>query len=1324
MASGVRVGILHSLSGTMAISEVPLRDAALMAIAEINQSGGVLGCQIEPVVEDGMSEPACFAERAEKLILTEQVATLFGCWTSHSRIAVKSIVEQYNHQLWYPLQYEGLEVSYNIFYTGPCANQQVKPAIDWLLKHRGTRFYLLGSDYVFPHTANRLVQLQLQACQGEIVGQAYVPLGSQDFSSVITRIQNAQPQVVFNTLNGDSNIAFYQQLATAGICAEEMTVLATSVSETELQHIGDAAVGHLSCWSYFQSLETSENQRFVEQFKARYGADRVTSDPVEAAYTQVYLWKTAVELAQSFDPSRIRTAAYGLCFPAPSGLLCVRPNHHIAKTCHIGQVRSDGQFDILDSSPQPIEPLPWLGFEDDRFNVSETVTQLLAEVSRGIEQTEQLKQKSIELEAAQIQLQQEIERRKRYQQQLEQVNERLEQLVEERTATLRQTNRQLLREVVEHKRVHSDLQSANVRLQTVLEAVPGTVSWIRSDLTYVEVNQQLADIFGLPREEFAGQDIGFLGTSSEFNDFVSDLFQRPESEASHEVSVKVAGEHCHYLIVARKYDRNQAVFVVGIDITQRRRVEEALRNANIRLQTVLEAVPGTVSWVRSDLTYIEVNQQLADIYSLPREEFSNQHIGVLGCGAEFNQFIQQLYTSPQREASREISATVHNQSRHYYIIARKYKQNQEAFVVGIDITAQRQAESALAASQDQFRTILEVIPGMVSWISADFRYLGVNRHLAEQFDLMPEDFENQHIGFLDHSPQFNQLVRDFFSSPQVNTKQEVLSIIHGQTHCQLIMARKYNGSQAALFVGIDITERKRVEEVLRQTEADYRSIFENAVEGIFRTTPEGQYLRANPALAQLYGYQSPAELTSNLTNIAGQLYVNSGRRQEFMRQIEDAGSVIGFESEIRRRNGEIAWISEYAFVVRDRQGDVLYYEGSVIDITERRRAEEVVQQAMDHLELRVQERTAELVREIAERKRIESALRASETELRALFAAMTDVITVFDAEGNYQKIITTNSEQLYGPASNCLGKSVFEVLPPAQACLFYHHIRQVVETGKTLNVEYSLPIIQSQDWSQSPYDLLQPNPADNLVWFAATISPLPNQRVIWVAHNTTERKRMLDALQIEQQKSERLLQNILPQSVAERLKQSPGSIADRFDNATILFADIVNFTEFSSQISPTELVDWLNNIFSIFDELAQEHQLEKIKTIGDSYMVVGGIPTPQANHAEAIAEMALDMQQAITQVNRQDGTPFQLRVGINTGPVVAGVIGTRKFIYDLWGDAVNIASRMESRGVPGKIQVTADTKKLLSTKYKFEERGKVYVKGKGDMTTYWLVGRP
>ena len=246
----IRVGILHSLTGTMAISEKSLKDAELMAVAEINSTGGVLRKIIEPIVEDGASEPATFARKAQKLIQKDKATAVFGCWTSASRKAVLPVFEELNSLLWYPLQYEGLESSPNIFYTGLCPNQQVEPAVNWLLENKGKKFYLLGSDYVFPRTVNKIIKAQIKQRGGSLVGEEYVSLGETDFKLIIEKIKQCSPDVVFSTINGDSNIAFYQQYKQGGIEAAKIPIFATSVAEEELQKIGEFAAGHYGSWTY------------------------------------------------------------------------------------------------------------------------------------------------------------------------------------------------------------------------------------------------------------------------------------------------------------------------------------------------------------------------------------------------------------------------------------------------------------------------------------------------------------------------------------------------------------------------------------------------------------------------------------------------------------------------------------------------------------------------------------------------------------------------------------------------------------------------------------------------------------------------------------------------------------------------------------------------------------------------------------------------------------------------------------------------------------------------------------------------------------------
>jgi adenylate cyclase len=340
--------------------------------------------------------------------------------------------------------------------------------------------------------------------------------------------------------------------------------------------------------------------------------------------------------------------------------------------------------------------------------------------------------------------------------------------------------------------------------------------------------------------------------------------------------------------------------------------------------------------------------------------------------------------------------------------------------------------------------------------------------------------------------------------------------------------------------------RKQAEEALKIAEQRYHSIVENAIAGIFQSTPDGHYLSVNPALAKIYGYDSPTELIVSMTDIGGKLYVDPNRRREFIATMEANQAISGFESQVYRKDGSKIWITENVRAVRDESGKLLYYEGTVSDIT---------------------------------------------------------------------------------------------------------------------------------------------------------------------------------ALKLEQAQTKRLLLSILPQPIALRLQQGESPIADHFESVSVLFADLVGFTEVSSRKTPAELVKILNQIFSSFDRLAQAYKLEKIKTIGDAYMVVGGLPTACEDRTTAIAHMALDMQAAIAQFNAQVGETLELRIGINLGAVIAGVIGVSKFIYDLWGDTVNIASRMESSGLPGKIQVTAAVYDQLKQQFILEKRGAIAVKGKGEMLTYWLISK-
>ncbi|MBF6464577.1 urea ABC transporter substrate-binding protein [Nocardia beijingensis] len=358
----IKVGSLHSLSGTMAISEVTVANSTKLAVDQINAAGGVLGKKIDLVLEDGASDPKTFAEKAEKLISSDCVAAVFGGWTSSSRKAMKPKFESLNSLLYYPVQYEGLEDSKNIFYTGATTNQQIVPALDYLKQKGITSLYLVGSDYVFPQTANREIKAYAAANGIEIKGEDYTPLGSTDFSTIVNKVRTAKAGAVFNTLNGDSNVAFFREYSNAGLKAAEMPVVSVSIAEEEVAGIGAQHIaGQLTAWNYYQTVDTPVNKKFVADYKAAFGADKPTSDPMEAAYASVYLWKNTVEKAKSFKVEDIQAAADGVSFEAPEGLVTIDgANHHITKTARIGEIRPDGLIYTVWDSGKAVTPDPYL----------------------------------------------------------------------------------------------------------------------------------------------------------------------------------------------------------------------------------------------------------------------------------------------------------------------------------------------------------------------------------------------------------------------------------------------------------------------------------------------------------------------------------------------------------------------------------------------------------------------------------------------------------------------------------------------------------------------------------------------------------------------------------------------------------------------------------------------------------------------------------------------------------------------------------------------------------------------------------------------------
>ena len=362
--STVTVGILHSVTGTMAISETGSVQAEKLAISQINEAGGVLGRKIQFIQEDGASDWPTFAEKAKKLLVQDKCAAVMGCWTSASRKAVLPVFEQYNGMLYYPTFYEGLEQSKNVIYTGQEATQQILAGLDWVQKEKKAKtFYLLGSDYIWPRTSNKIarkhIEEHLKNCK--VVGEEYFPLGHTQFNSVINKIKLKKPDVIYAIIVGGSNVAFYKQLKAAGIDLTKQTLMTISVTEDEILGIGgENIVGAYACMKYFESLNNDNNKAFVAAFKKMWGKDIVIGDVTQAAYLGPWLWKLTVEKAGSFDIDKVAAASPGVEFKgAPEGYVRIHENHHLWSRTRVGRARADGQYDVIYETKDLMEPNPF-----------------------------------------------------------------------------------------------------------------------------------------------------------------------------------------------------------------------------------------------------------------------------------------------------------------------------------------------------------------------------------------------------------------------------------------------------------------------------------------------------------------------------------------------------------------------------------------------------------------------------------------------------------------------------------------------------------------------------------------------------------------------------------------------------------------------------------------------------------------------------------------------------------------------------------------------------------------------------------------------------
>lgn len=721
-----------------------------------------------------------------------------------------------------------------------------------------------------------------------------------------------------------------------------------------------------------------------------------------------------------------------------------------------------------------------------------------------------------------------------------------------------------------------------------------------------------------------------------------------------------------------------------------RRTKE-LKKSQQRLSLLFQQTPLAVIEFNTNFEVIEWNPAAEQIFGYTKDEAIGHHLTDLivpeNAKVEVNQFIEALLAkcSPTRNTNENLTKDGKS------IICEWYSTpliDSDGNAIGIasmalDITARKQVEEELRTSKEYLRLIIDNIPQQVFWKDTNLVFQGCNKNWAKSaqlenpeavvgktdYDLIPK----REVAELFRVQDLHIMETDTPELHVIATKQKPSA--EGKTIWLDISKIPIHDSTGKVIgiVGVveDITDRKYTEAILQRQAA----VIEAALDGISLLNYEGEFLYTNKAFAEINGYQNPAELIGKSWKVMYSEDDLQRAEQQYQQEILPAL--------LKDRQ----WRGEKAMVRKDGRKislEVLHYileSGEQVCIT----------------------------RDITARTQAESALREREEQYHSIFEATSDGLIINDFEG-YVVEANTAACQMYGyPYEEFIGMHGSEFIHPLEHERALNDLQKLFKIGGYFKIQGTHV---RKDGTAFPMEV-----------HAMSFLYKGKLHMMSVIRDITERKQAEEAIRLEKEKSEQLLLNILPGAIADRLKEDRGYIADSFPEVTVLFADIVGFTDLSTRLSPTELVEMLNVIFSEFDRLAEKHGLEKIKTIGDAYMVVGGLPRPRTDHAEAIAEMALDMQVEIAQFNASINRSFSIRIGINSGPVVAGVIGIKKFIYDLWGDTVNTASRMESHGIPGCIQVTAATYEILQRKYLFEERGPIPIKGKGEMVTYFLTGR-
>ncbi len=878
-----------------------------------------------------------------------------------------------------------------------------------------------------------------------------------------------------------------------------------------------------------------------------------------------------------------------------------------------------------------------------------------------------------ELVAANDRLQAEIAERVGERAALEQVREELEQFAIAQTAELLRANQLLQQEIRDRQRAEEALRASREMLRLVMDNIPQAIFWKDTNSIYLGCNRKFAADVGLSSpSDVAGKSDYDLHSLKEEADFFCEVDRRVMAANAPEYHIieplrRPNGEQAW--LDANKIPLHDAGGkVVGIlgtyeDITERKRIEEALIESEAKFRFLFERSADALLILDGDI-FIDCNQAAVEMLrASSKEEILNRHPSELSPAA------QPDGRSSQEKSAALNAAAIERGSLRFEWVHRRV--DGEEFPVEVLLTAIPLQEK---------RLLYVVWRDITERKKLEATLLSTERRLRRQSRALLELATRKTLVSGDLPSALRDITEVASRTLDVDRASVWLYVEEGAAIACLDLYQRSDRRHAA---GMELRA------------ADYPAYF--------RSLQQARLIAAHDARIDSRTREFSPDYLSSL-----------GITSMLDAPIRKGGQMVGVIC-----CEHVGEPRQWAIEEESFAGSLADFVALAMEGVERRRAEEALQRANAELEMRVQERTVELTNAIAQlQTEIDSRIRAEE-KLRLIESAVQ--------QANDAVVITTAELQHPGPQIVYLNPAFTAITGYAleEAIGQTPRILQGAKTDREVLARLRAELTRGEPFFGEVVNYCK---GGGEYVTEITITPIRDRggaltHFVAIQRDITERKLAEEQLRCEQQKSENLLLNILPKPIADRLKRESRTIADGFSEVTILFADIVNFTQLSERISPTELVELLNEIFSAFDELTDRHALEKIKTIGDAYMVASGLPEPRSDHAEAIAEMALDMQQEVARFNAKHGTNLNIRVGINTGPVVAGVIGTKKFIYDLWGDAVNTASRMESHGLPGSIQVTESTYELLRGKYLFEERGIVQIKGKGEMTTYLLSGR-